>query len=378
MENELKRLRILQISPYGPPKTGGSESFCFNLSRQLHKRGYDVTIFASRLPRSGLKVDYSEGFPVKRFFCISYVWQVDPAFLIIPDILRVIKNFDLVHVHSYIYFSANQLAFCRLLKKFPLLLHLHGGLGDLGPELVGMFRFVAKRFYDKTLGKFTIQLADKIISVSSTDTKFVIKNLKINPNKITTIPNAIDTSKFSMTEQHNPRIATYIGRLVSWKGCPQMPTIFNKLIKNGIHVRVVGDGPYLNFLKKNCDKSVEFTGNIPHEDIPTILKETSIFLLPSFLEGLPTVCLEAMASGIPSVAYDVGGVKEIVKDYETGFVVEKGNITSFIQRTMELCSNTTLYTKMSNLCYERARKLYDWNVVTGKIEEEYRSMLNEN
>ena len=370
-------MRILQVSPYGPPMSGGSESFCLNLSRQLYKRGHDIVVWTGRYPRSGPKVDYSEGFPIKRFFCASYVWEVNPAFFIIPDILREVRNFDIVHVHSYIYFSANQLAFCRLLKRFPLILHMHGGLGDLNPKLVGKWKFIAKRFYDKTLARVTVFVPDKIISVSESDKKTLINDYKADSNKIVTIPNAVETSKFSMTDQRNPKVATFIGRLVPWKGTAQMPVIFKKLIKEKIHVRVVGDGPDMDFLKKNCNKFVEFTGKLPKKEIPNILKNTSVLILPSFLEGLPTVCLEAMASGVPSVAYDIGGVKEVVKDYETGFLIKKGDVKSFVDRTIQLL-HSHQYDRMSKLCYERARQMYDFGVVTSKIEKEYRSLINGN
>jgi glycogen(starch) synthase len=369
------KLRILQVSPYGPPMSGGSESFCLNISRQLHKRGHEIVVWTGRYPRSGPKVDYSEGFPIKRFFCVSYVWEINPAFFIIPDILRVVRKFDIVHVHSYIYFSANQLAFCRLLKRFPLILHIHGGLGDVNSRLVGKWKFIAKRFYDKTLAKVTFSASDKIISVSGSDTKFLVDNYKINPTKIVTIPNAVETAKFSMTEQHNPKVATFIGRLVPWKGTAQMPIIFKKLIKKNIHVRVVGDGPDMNFLKKNSDKSVEFTGKLPKKEIPNILKNTSVLILPSFLEGLPTVCLEAMASGVPSVAYDIGGVKDVIKDYESGFLIKKGDVKSFVNKTVQLLQDSQQYESMSKLCYKRARQIYDLDVVTSEIEKEYRSLV---
>ena len=129
-------MNILQLSPYSSELTGGSQAYCFALSKMLKRNGHGVEVWTGRYPRTLSKVDYSYGFPVKRFFVASYVLQLNPAFLVISDILREIKRFDIITTHSYIFFSSNQLAFCRLLKRFPYVLHLHGGLGDLNPSLV--------------------------------------------------------------------------------------------------------------------------------------------------------------------------------------------------------------------------------------------------
>jgi len=366
-------MKILQVSSYAPPMTGGSETFCFGLSRRLHKLGHDVTVWTSRLPKNSLKVDYKEGFPVKRFFCASRVLEVNPAFLILPDLFRAMAEFDIVHSHSYIYFCSNQLAICRTVRSFPYILHLHGGLGKLN-SFSGTFRPVLKEAYDRTLGKFTMKMADRIISVSSADADVAVERFSVDANKIVVIPNAVDTGRFQRTRVENRGFATYIGRLVAWKGCAQMPYIFNTLAANGVDTRVVGDGPYFSFLRRRCP-STEFTGYLPPSKIPDVLRDTSVLVLPSFLEGLPTVCLEAMSAGVPSVAYDVGGVAEVVRNGVTGYTVEVGNSAALVRACCVLFKNHERYREMSERCFHIARSKYDWSSVTKRIVCEYEKVI---
>ena len=107
------------------------------------------------------------------------------------------------------------------------------------------------------------------------------------------------------------------------------------------------------------------------KEVPRVLEDVSVLLLPSFQEGLPTVVIEAMSCGIPSIAYDVGGVKEIIRDGETGYVVPQGDINGFVDKTLQLLSDRKRYELMRGLCFLRARTMYDWKVVTNKIEEVY-------
>lgn len=363
-------MNILQVSPYSRLFAGGSQNFCYELSKQLFQRNHDITIWTSRYPRTLSKVDTTYGFPIKRLFMLHNVWQLNPTTML-PTVLGEIDKYDIVHAHSYIFFSTNQLAFYRKLKRFPFVLHLHGGLGDLNASLVGKKKFVTKRLYDKTIGKATIKTADAIISVSKSDADFVIEHYNVAKDKICVIPNAVDVKRF--TKSNAESVATYVGRLTLWKGSKQMPKIFNQLVDKGVSVNVVGYGPELDYLKKNCGEQVNFFGFVPNQKIPEVLMNTEVLMLPSFMEGLPTVCLEAMASGVPSVAYDVGGVKECVRNGITGYVVKKGDVNGFVDKTLRIIEDNGFRDK----CLEIARAEYDWRVVTNKIENVYQKLCEQ-
>ena len=89
------------------------------------------------------------------------------------------------------------------------------------------------------------------------------------------------------------------------------------------------------------------------------------------MEGLPTVCIEALSSGIPSICFDVGGCKEIIQDGVTGYVVPKGDVNAFVDRTLKAIEHNGFKDK----CVQTARELYDWSVITSKIEDVYNCLL---
>lgn len=92
---------------------------------------------------------------------------------------------------------------------------------------------------------------------------------------------------------------------------------------------IVGEGPEREELQRQIEafdlsSFVRLNGALPNEQLPDVYAEHSVFVLPSYSEGVPVVVMEAMASGLPVVASRVGGIPEIVEDGENGFLVEPG------------------------------------------------------
>jgi glycosyltransferase involved in cell wall biosynthesis len=132
-----------------------------------------------------------------------------------------------------------------------------------------------------------------------------------------------------------------IGRLVEQKGHRYLFEAVRQLKGNfKIKLLVIGDGPLLQSQKLAVSRSstlrdsVIFTGL--RKDVPRLLQATDLLVLPSLREGLPMVALEAMASSIPIVATNVGGMPEVIEDRVTGLLVEPEDPASLAEglRTM--------------------------------------------
>ena len=149
-------MRILQVTPYFGEHYGGTERYCFNLSKALVEMGHDVQVFASRIKPATKCKEEIAGIKIHRFPTPTTIWNINPFSPMIHRLLT--GNYDVVHVHSYLYFSANQALLAKIIRtafrrKMSIVLHLHGGLG-IPPYLKHQpIKKVAKHVYDATIGR---------------------------------------------------------------------------------------------------------------------------------------------------------------------------------------------------------------------------------
>ena len=194
------------------------------------------------------------------------------------------------------------------------------------------FGFLAYLIY-KFLERINIHLANWII----VDSKEISRdlNLKKYSHKVfINNPTFIETNNFKINKHFGERknLVGYIGRLSEEKGIlnflDAIPLIFKKL--DDVKIVIGGDGPLkndvINFINKNgFNDKIQFTGLISHDKLPEYLNELKLVVIPSYIEGLPTIILESMACGTPILAAPVGGIPGIIKDNLTGFIMENNS-----------------------------------------------------
>jgi glycosyltransferase involved in cell wall biosynthesis len=178
----------------------------------------------------------------------------------------------------------------------------------------------------------------------------------IEAASITTIPNGIDIERFRAAEPLSPedlgtrngrRLLGFVGRLHPQKGLdsllPHLSQLFDQLPEHDLVI--VGDGPRQAALttattKLGLENRVLFSGW--RDDIPNILAAMDILLLPSRWEGMPNVIMEAMASGLPVVSFDVHGVRELLGDKADDQVVRIDDYPAFCQKVSEIATSNGL------------------------------------
>ncbi|MFB0561241.1 MAG: glycosyltransferase family 4 protein [Candidatus Lokiarchaeia archaeon] len=370
-------LKILQVSPYLLPHAGGSEWYCYQLSNQLAERGHEVHIITSKLYANSPFREKKGGFNVHRCPCAGIIWNFNPATFIMHKLLK--SKADVIHAHSYIFLTSNQVAFTKKLNRIPFLLHLHGGIdySYLTNDFSTRFKFyVKKRIYDPTLGKLTVQTADAVASVSKRDIKLAKKLWGLNKEKLYWVPNAINLDKFNRdnhNESKDPLNVVFIGRLEAFKGVHTFLEVA-KLVgkeRDDADFLIIGDGSLRNYLLNNFNDCVKVLGQTPHENIPKTLSKTSVLVLPSYMEGLPTVCLEALAAEVPVVASNVGGTPEVVLDNRTGYLFPPGNAKLCAEKVLKLLADERLRRRMGRGGRRLVERFYNWRNVVRKTERIY-------
>jgi len=144
-------------------------------------------------------------------------------------------------------------------------------------------------------------------------------------NKIVVVRRPVELSMFeSIQKDHkHSEIIIYIGRLSREKNVESLIKAMSIIVEKRpfAQLKIIGDGPLHEKLKSlslrlNLGSNVFFKGFIPQKEIPALLSEAEVFVLPSLTEGKPKALLEAMATGLPIVASNIRSIREIVNDKE--------------------------------------------------------------
>lgn len=228
------------------------------------------------------------------------------------------------------------------------------------------------------LAKINLALSDRIIVYS--ERIVAERNLEQHRNKTSiAYEHFLDFNAFKVQKPLSKRgnLVGYLGGLSKTKGIPNLleaiPKIWAK--ENSVHFLIGGEGQlrgkieeYLS--KENLSTKVKFIGWIPHGEVPKYLNELKLLVFPSYTEGLPNIILEAMACGTPVLATPVGGIPDVIKDSETGFIMENNSpecITGSIIRALN-------YPNLQEIV-QNARALVEKEFTHELAVERYRNIL---
>ena len=124
----------------------------------------------------------------------------------------------------------------------------------------------------------------------------------------------------------------------------------------------------------NISDKVDFKGWMKLEDIPDIYRDADVFLLPSVMEGMPSVVLQAMASGLPIIGSKVEGFSEVLEDGINGFCIEYGDYKNLANSIHKLISSVDLREQMSKKSIEKANK-FSWESISKQYLSLYENMF---
>jgi len=157
-------------------------------------------------------------------------------------------------------------------------------------------------------------------------------------------------------------LLVYIGRVAREKRLAMLKPILRKLKAKGIPARlcIVGHGPEMEELQALFnDSTTHFLGSLEGIELSRAFASGDIFLMPSDSETLGFVVMESMASGVPVVASRAGGLIDLIKDGEDGFLVEPSQEDGFVERVEQLYLNSTMRGGMSSRARQSAEN-WSW------------------
>ena len=187
----------------------------------------------------------------------------------------------------------------------------------------------------------------------------------------------MDTNSFKIKKDLRDKrnLIGYTGRLSPEKGVMNFAKAVPLILKerNDLEFLIGGDGPLFNEIKDELKNNgsydkVEFTGWIPHDELPNYMNELKLIILPSYSEGLPAIVQEGMACGVVILATPVGGIPDLIKDGKTGFILENNSPECIAENVIRVLEHPNLEEIVKN-----ARKFiedeYSYEVMVRKCKD---------
>ncbi len=355
-----------------PISSGGIEVYTENLVEHLWKKTEIIIITRMFEGTEGYEKD---GLEVYRVPWIKGFYLRTPSFNFFGFLKALSLDFDVILAQGPI--STFFGIILSKIKRKPLISR-PAGMSYTQPQYNKVISSLFRR-----LEMFTYSKPHTVIFLSEREKEQFEKKLGYLPSKYEVIPTGVNLERIN---EAKPQIVmnefslkdtsiTFLGRLIGVKGIEYLIRAVST-IDGEFKVLIVGDGPAKEKLQNMADEmkvegKVIFTGW--RQDVPSILKASDIFVLPSLSEGLPIALLEAMAAGCACVVTDIGLP---VKNGENALVVPPRNAESLSSAIETLIRDRKLRDRLSKNAVREAKK-YSWEIAVEGYIEVFKELMPE-
>jgi glycosyltransferase involved in cell wall biosynthesis len=243
------------------------------------------------------------------------LYQEIRNYAIVAERISAEVSFDIIHAHDWLAYPAG-IAVKKITGK-PLVIHVHATEFDRSGEEINPQVYAIERE--------GMEMADKIITVSNLTQRTVIEKYGIDPRKIITVYNAVESfseaDKIRIKNGINDKIVTFIGRITRQKGPEYFVEAASLVLKKMDKVRFVmaGSGDLKNAMVQQVARlgiadRFHFTGFLMGNEVTRMLMISDAFVMPSVSEPFGIVPLEAMQLSVPVIISRQSGVSEIIKN----------------------------------------------------------------
>jgi sugar transferase (PEP-CTERM/EpsH1 system associated) len=302
---------------------------------------------------------------------------------LVNRLARIMKEYkpDVVHSRNW---GAIEAIPAAKLAGVPVAIHSeHGYEVEMLKGLPLRRRMLRRAFYG---------MADAVFTVAGELRAYHAKQAWLPENRIRVIPNGVDTERFTprtvsldiVREKWQIPAGRFVvgtvGRLVPIKDHSTLLNAAEILVSRGIdvHVVIAGGGPELERIEQHIASSPVLAGRVslPRacDDVPGLLNSFDAFVLPSLSEGMSNTLLEAMSSGLPVLATDVGGNPELVEDEQSGWLFAPGDTEALGSRLESLAQSLDLREKFGVAARQRVLANFSLDRMIRSYRDLYREL----
>jgi N-acetyl-alpha-D-glucosaminyl L-malate synthase BshA len=367
------------------PTYGGSGAIATELGIALAERGHEVHFITYQLPFRlpvFLPRVYFHEVDVGRYPLFQYP-PYDLALAVRMHEVVINEGLDLLHVHYAIPHATSAWIAKEMLRKegrdITVITTLHGT--DI--------TIVGQDHSFHAITKFSIEKSDRITAVSQFLKEETIRAFGCTECDVSVIPNFVDPAVYDRSA-HEPalrrqmgedkKILIHISNFRPVKRVLDVVRIFARVRKEVPSVLVmVGDGPDRLAAEEEArvlgvERDVHFLGRI--DPVAPLLACADLYLLPTDRESFGLSALEALACGVPALAYDVGGIREVVKNGVTGALRPVGDVDGLAEFGVTLLRDSARWSAMSAAAAADARDRFSSDQIVARYEALYLRSLS--
>ena len=411
------RLRIAFLTYRGHPYTGGQGVYTRHMARELTALGHSVEVISGppyphldsgirltelpsldlyrmpdpfRIPRLS---EFKDRFDVLEYFITAAATFAEPLTFSLRahrELAGRLEQFDIVHDNQCLGTGIWKIHQAGL----PVLETIHHPITvdrrlETEHAPTAWKRFTKNRFYAFT--KMQTKVAQKlprILTVSSNSYEDIIRDHKVDAERLHIVNVGVDTNQFRPLDDISPvpgRLMTTASADVAMKGLAFLLEALAKLRteNDSIHLVVIGKPKYDSKATKlikelRLSEHIEFVSGVSDERIVELYNEAQIAIVPSLYEGFSLPAIEAMSCGVPLIATTGGALPEVVgEDGVTALQVAPGNSEDLAAKIRWALKEPKLRSTIGSAGRQRVVKNYSWRVTAEKTVEHYRALLSE-
>jgi glycosyltransferase involved in cell wall biosynthesis len=376
---------------------GGAQEVVRTLAENLSEAGCVSVVctfkdgpLRAEIERMGIPVEI---LPERRYSVVALPRFLQELLRLRRELLRVVNKYRVDIVQTHLLRSMDFLALSLRLNAGPKVFWtFHNSLFDLREDHLARHKWLLKpkRFSHHLLYRLGSRWVNGLVAVSEDVKKSILETMNgIPADKISVILNCVDVSRYGQDTNRSAlrlglgfgetdHLMALVATFKRQKGHRVLLEAASRLISQypNLHILLVGDGELRSELQSltrelNLEGHIHFLGM--RSDIPEILAASDSFVLPSLWEGLPMALIEAMASGLPVIATDVSGTRQVMMPGETGILVAPGDAQELARAITEFLTNPARAHAMGTCARQRMESLFS----AQKQAWEYVSLFNQ-
>ena len=369
-------LSVLLVHVWYWPHIGGGNQHVEHIARQLVARGHKATVWCADIPEHDEKRFVRDGVDIIRLPPKRVLGGIDP----VVSIKDLDMNFDIVHLHDTLPVLIRRSVKRARKEKIPVVTTFHNDY--IKTSLSGK---ILKRIRWALQGRRTLHASNARIALTPYYAKHlkgrgVRKSIDVLPNGFEPVTeDAVRPSTLPADEKDRP-LLVFVGRLSEQKGLDVLMDAWDSLCQQGepnARLAIAGSGELNEWLddriaSSTYPQSIAKLGRVEDSEKRWLFEQAKGVLIPSRFEGLPTVLLEAMHAGAPTVMADVNDLGRLVTEPNAGLSVTPGDSNELVEAINALLEAEENQLKTWSENGQEASKPYIWSNIVDDLQKVYK------